>query len=656
MRILFCFFLVLMSASALHALIPLNPILGKGGARIAVTINDKPGFVGWLDVWVGGSRKRVLAAKTDDESLFCYYHPLFGKELTLKDPATYSLLPKGLFVFDENIGALALEKQYDYFTSLPIKNAQAIAAQTAKSAKKFGYNSGSKDWYSELPGRRDLYDSSRAKFVHPTPDTESIVAVWPACDKKDQRLFRPWVFYDALGVTEEYYREFPKKSRAEFFPVKKHPALGDGVADIELVPLRDTIKAVYAKLKNSSDAGGTLTIIDGYQRIANGEKPEQVFRDMDTRALLEDPANTDAVIQVASNLDGLEGGMAKADAMITNMQLMPTQGEEASLATMGAAIVRKYLAPSYNMIQAWADKKYIEVHEGRVSRIMKAPTRADVLDVSAIVHSNVMVTSGFAQGYGGYVYRDQKTGKEAFAQLFPGFTDMSTLDTKSCENKQRAYIMERAGLVKEGRDPLYLYNRSKPGERNTLHNPNHTVTQIFTAALDLDPWRIKGKYENNETSQLLARTMTTSMYAATILEAIRRDKKKLYLTLVGAGSFKNPLDWIADAFASSFTDTELFNTRVWDKDTPPANVLTLADAIRRSGIEVYLMIYPDPRPGSVLQGRESFVANITKQFPAQPKLPPFLNQKNPLTSFAEALLKISTKLDGTYTMKGSGIS
>jgi hypothetical protein len=627
--------LILLSTVVSNARIPLNPILGKGGTRLDITINTKPGFVGWLDVWMSGSKQRVLAAKTDDELLFCYYHPLFGTELVLKDPTRYSLLPQGLFVFDENIGKISLEKQYVYFANLTPDAAKNIPAQTANSSKKFLYDSDSHGWYSEVLGKKDRYDSSKAKYIHPTPDTESIIAVWPSCDNKNQRLFRPWIFYDALGVMEEYYCAFPKDFRLEFFPLKNHPALGNGVADIELVPLRETIKEVYAQLKDIRNNEGTLTIIDGYQRIADGEEPETVFRDMDTRALLEDPANADAVVHIASNLDGLEGGMAKKDAMITTMQLMPTQGEEASLASMGAAIVRKYLAPSYNMIQPWVNKKYVTVDEGRVSKIMKAPMRNDVLDLTVIVHSNVMVTSGFAQGYGGYKYREQKTGKEVFADLFPGFIDMRMRDAKGCENGQRVYIMDRVGLVKEGRDPLYLYNRSKPGLSNTLHNPRHTVTQIFTAALDLDPWRISGKYANDDTSKMVARTLTTGMYVATILEAIRRDKKKLYLTLVGAGSFKNPLSWISDALASSFTDTELFNTRVWDTNVPPADALSLAEAIHRSGIKVYLMIYPDPRPGSVLKGREAFVKDIKEQFLYE-ILPP-CDMHGQLTSFAQAL-------------------
>lgn len=657
MRNFLCFFLILVCAASSDALVPLNPILGKGGARVEVTINDKPGFVGWLDVWVGGSSKRVLAAKTYDDSLFCYYHPRYGNKIKLF-PDSYSRLPKGLFVFEENVGEVAaerksvpLEKQYEFFTTLSPERAHAISAQTANSEKFVYWNSsGLKGWYTDVPGKKNRYNPKEAKHSHPTPDAKSIVAVWPACDNKNQRLFRPWVFYDALGVTEDYYRELPVQSRAEFFPAKKYPVFGEGVADIEMVNLKDTLKSVYEKLKGPRGGTGSLKIIDGYQRIANGDAPDAVFSDMDTRALLEDPANNDAVIQVASNLDGLEGGMANPDALITNMQNTPTQGEEASLASMGATFVRKYLAPRYNMIQAWTDKGYLQVSRGRVSKIMQVPPRADVPQLKTIVHKNVVVTSGFAQGYGGYAF-----GKDQTADLFPGFIDMRTLDQKGCENSQRVYSMDRAGLVKEGRDPLYLYNSSKPGVYNTLHNPKHTVTQIFTAALDLDPWRIKGKYENDEMSQLLARTMTTSMYVATILEAIWRDKKKLYLTLVGAGSFKNPLSWISDAFHSSFTDTELFNTRLWAKDMPPAHALTLAEAIRRSGIEVHLMIYPDPRPGSILKGREEFVNALQMAMKEPASLLPEIDTVRPLISFAQALTKLGTLLDDQYSQKGSGL-
>jgi hypothetical protein len=80
----------------------------------------------------------------------------------------------------------------------------------------------------------------------------------------------------------------------------------------------------------------------------------------------------------------------------------------------------------------------------------------------------------------------------------------------------------------------------------TWRNAGHTVTQVFCSALPI-------AYAGGRASQWepLARLVLDAAYEATFAAAVRTaartGNRTLYLTLLGAGAFGNPVAWVVEA-------------------------------------------------------------------------------------------------------------
>ncbi len=74
-------------------------------------------------------------------------------------------------------------------------------------------------------------------------------------------------------------------------------------------------------------------------------------------------------------------------------------------------------------------------------------------------------------------------------------------------------------------------------------NPDQKITQVFTATANLDGLSEEQKVEWHP----LAQTLLDAAYQGTLYAAALSPKKKVFLTLVGGGVFKNKLSWIIDA-------------------------------------------------------------------------------------------------------------
>lgn len=80
----------------------------------------------------------------------------------------------------------------------------------------------------------------------------------------------------------------------------------------------------------------------------------------------------------------------------------------------------------------------------------------------------------------------------------------------------------------------------------TLSQEGHTVTQVYASALPIAYTEIPPK-----DWEPFARLILEAAYEAVFWVALKQYKmngnKNLFLTLVGAGAFQNPLDWVLDA-------------------------------------------------------------------------------------------------------------
>lgn len=391
---------------------------------------------------------------------------------------------------------------------------------------------------------------------------------WYKEDRKAGRLFRPFVFYDVMGMREYNFQDALKKGIS--FPIidfikqnKKNPKKMDVKKVLEAFPGREkllgarfgfvdikTLRKEYNKAKTQGNIKkakepGAFKILDGW-KIWAGDKQHlklwgiqeggllNAIKYTDIRYLQE--ANPGAVFQLASTFAALEGGMGKADTMLESMQHAPVQGENASLGTMGGTIVRKYAFHSkenINLLKSLKDKLMVN-DIGLITSIKKQLTEDDVDKVRLGLHWNVMVTSGY---YPPYIRLDDNLKKNISVSL----SDAEKIKVKNSNKSLGADIDNRIKylfnnkLVRKDRNPIFVYN--------SVLKKEIRVDQVLTAALNLN----SKTYPTTEFDKQTAKILLKAAYLGTVLAAAARGTKKLFLTLVGAGAFKNDLNWIVEA-------------------------------------------------------------------------------------------------------------
>ena len=118
-------------------------------------------------------------------------------------------------------------------------------------------------------------------------------------------------------------------------------------------------------------------------------------------------------------------------------------------------------------------------------------------------------------------------------------------------------------------DPNELGNKLKVGiQWNTpvtstamgAHRVNHEqyVTQVFASSFAMGYTNVDLKYW-----QPLTRIVLKSTYKLAFQTALKSKQPKLYLTLVGGGVFKNPLEWILDAIQNSLEEFQHYGLQVF---------------------------------------------------------------------------------------------
>lgn len=406
---------------------------------------------------------------------------------------------------------------------------------------------------------------------------------WDTDDKK-KLLYRPWVFYDVMGMTEWKFQSilYNNKMGIEYFPIleamknngEDSVKKSDFKAEIAAFPGREkllgskfeqeSVKQLQSwwnnnKNKFNAKQPGSIFILDGYkiyegdsndywnqlykkklvdsQTLKSGKKAALKYTDI----RYQQENNPKSTFQIASNFNCLEGGMGKPDTKLESMQHSAVQGENATLSAMGGAIVRKYVIDP-------ADRDLLSLTGIQTNISGRAqPFNPKNLSLNSLaekvkvgVHQGVVVTSGYAQPY------------------FQG------------EEDERSKYLFDNHIVSKGRDPLFVFNSYIPDAKIRIN-------QIFTAALDLvhDPLLSDGGIKKYGA---VAQKILDGMYEGTILAtaklmAEKAANNRLFLTLVGAGAFGNQISWILDAL-----NTDL-----------------IKDVIARTGMEVIIVLYPDLR-------------------------------------------------------------
>jgi hypothetical protein len=201
-----------------------------------------------------------------------------------------------------------------------------------------------------------------------------------------------------------------------------------------------------------------------------------------------------AYFLIASNFNALEGGMGDYSNNLSGMNYHPVQGEEAAMATMPAAIYRRYLVEPINLLKDLTDT--FDMGTNRYgSPIIVGVKRNAQLNESAFnigLHENIIVSSG---------YNDNKMINRGDGKMKPA------------SNKQ---------LPTQGNGVL-------------------RVSHIYAAAHDLS------RNEHDVHQQAIAKFVLKAVYKGTVLAAIERGARQLILTMIGASAFRNNPDWIVEA-------------------------------------------------------------------------------------------------------------
>lgn len=237
-------------------------------------------------------------------------------------------------------------------------------------------------------------------------------------------------------------------------------------------------------------------------------------------------AHPGAVFQTASRPNGLEGQQksylnnkhdfdATLDGFNKIMNKFAVQGEEAQISTALRGIYEIYnVAERINFF----DKLNIEISPtGNLTNIDPDFLNNNSMEyLSDLIRVDHWKNSPVTTGYANVLYQNE------------GIKKQQNLN----------------GAARE----------KNPEDANVLTSPAHHISQVNVSALDVNKNRGKTQElfskkcgENwANTMDKVAQAALRAAYEGTIYCALLDNKKDLFLTLVGGGSFENKLDWIAD--------------------------------------------------------------------------------------------------------------
>lgn len=304
-------------------------------------------------------------------------------------------------------------------------------------------------------------------------------------------LFRSQFFHDLLGVSESEFQKNPEHVRQAF----------DGSETLRNLTTGETFKAgrfrsvslgeLRQQCPTSGPGGGTFSLI-----ATRGSD----FSSVDVGALQANPLWREAVFQVASNFNALElcgPGDRWQMEHISNYVSDRTQGPYASVSAAPGLVARHYYA-FYD--PASTPDRWRQQFDG--------------LQIELLAKTRLPVRNGYVC-------------------LQPGAA-LPQINPLDVQVGQHASVQ-----VTFGRCDDVLHER--------VTDPAQLIDQVFTATIDMNG-------ANREIwPESIARALLKAAYEGTLRAAWSAGKKKVMLTLVGGGAFRNPRHWIEDAIVEQKT-------------------------------------------------------------------------------------------------------
>lgn len=256
----------------------------------------------------------------------------------------------------------------------------------------------------------------------------------------------------------------------------------------------------------------------------------------DVRFLMELPENKHAGFQVASTFYGmLEGGMNNPYSLLTNMLHAAAQGEEISVTTAPATLYRKYFNPQGYLLESLQKKK--------PNLFLKDRYNAPFVDTAQML---------------AYTYEDSdkecvSAGLHVGASVASGRALTPTNKPLSSDQQRQVPMVVDNGLFDQDK--------------------NQTVNLVFTSAHSIRG-KDSEKYAQDPHVADFCGMILEASYALTLKMLALTEQPKVFLTLMGASAFSNPISWVGCAI----------------------NREEIKDTITRWGLDVTLIYRMDYKP------------------------------------------------------------
>ncbi len=335
-------------------------------------------------------------------------------------------------------------------------------------------------------------------------------------------IYRKDIFKYVTGMTEpDFVEQYKSTGTMPQLPANMAKLTKNMVHT--MMTLQELRNAAQNKL--SSNKNGKLSIIH-----VDVVKYPNLRHLIDIGAL--QGAHPGAVFQTASRPNGLEGQQrsflnnkndfdANVDGFNKIMNKFAVQGEEAQISTALRGIYEIYNTPErINFF----DKMKIDINAaGNLTDVdpdfLNKNSMESLSDLVRLDHwKNAPVTTGYAN----VLYQSE------------GIKKMQNLNAAAREKNIE--------------------------DANALVTPPHFISQVNVAALDVNKNRNKTqelfakRFGDNEAAiepmHKVAKAALRAAYEGTIYCALLDNKKDVFVTLVGGGSFDNKLEWIVDTLTA----------------------------------------------------------------------------------------------------------
>lgn len=321
--------------------------------------------------------------------------------------------------------------------------------------------------------------------------------------EKERKNFNP--FEHVMGISEAEFKTRSLADQKKFlqngFLINEKTKKRFAVGTFEQKSIQ-VLRAQVAQKKQGP--GCTFHVIEGYDKAW-----EHWFRDkVDITALQADSNNKDAVFQVASNFNALEGGGSpKAGIMSYLSPGLYVQGEAAVLSAMPGIIDRNYYVQhevNGTTYQGQREKQINFLQQFSLTNRPFIPVNNGYLGTINDIDMFANATDEQMRAYEGRVLIGFHEGIQVIGGLGPQKSEL----------------------------PHY--------KAIQVNDESQRVNQVFAAAMMNPSW-------NNKGEEKLARMLLNAAYEGILSFSHIKQKNKVFLTLIGGGVFHNKLSWIADA-------------------------------------------------------------------------------------------------------------